>query len=191
MARLYRPHIPLKVRLKVIKRQIAQRAGDGMLLAIEAAARRSNPRNVGFIPTDAIYLDALLVALSEIIGCEVSELRLDHDPALGARKKTGEGKRTVYDPPANDPDHLFYRPHGAQHEGSHDVKTRIRGDHGQYSDIVLIKRQRRRERAAVNETVKKKRPDLRKSSAHNGTHKPKTKWAKRTFPKGQGFQRRK
>ncbi len=190
MAKLYRPHIPLKVRLKVVKRQVAERAGDGMLLAIETTARRSNARNPGFIPTDAIYLRALLVAFAEIIGCEPSELRLDHDPALGARKKTGEGKRTVYDPPANDPDSLRYRPHGAQHEGSHDVKTRIRGDHGQYSDVVLIKRQRRRERA-VNETVKKKRHDLRKSSAHSGTHKPTTKWAKRAFPKGRGFQGRK
>jgi hypothetical protein len=187
MAKLYRPHIPLKVRLKVIKRQVAQRAGDGMLLAIETTARRSNAKNPGFIPTDAIYLGALLVAFAEIIGCEVSELRLDHDPALGARKKTGEGKRTVYDPPANDPDHLFYRPHGAQHEGSHDVKTRIRGDHGQYSDIVLIKRQRRRERAEKPiDELSEKYGITRKKAI-----KPKVKWAKRAFPQGRGFQGRK
>lgn len=160
MARLYRPHIPLRIRVQVAERQLKQ-AG------------------IAPISTEKLstFLFLALDALARHIGCERQELRLDHDPALGTRKKTGEGKRTIYDPPANDPDHLFYRPHGTTHEGSHDVKTRIRGDHGQYSDIVLIKRQRRRERAV--------------EPAHNRKHKPKTKWAKRAFPQGRGFQGRK
>lgn len=178
MARLYRPSIPLFVKCQVLIRQLEY---DDLSAKIMLAVHQ---RKYGAL------VENLLGRLAGKLGCERSELRLDHDPALGMRKKRGEGKNTVYAPNANDPAFLRYRPHGAQHEGSHDVKTRIRGDHGQYSDVVLIKRQRRRERA-LDEAVKKKRPDLRKSSAHSGTHKPKTKWAKRTFPKGQGFQRRK
>jgi hypothetical protein len=41
---------------------------------------------------------------------------------------------------------LNYLPHRTEFEESHDVKTRIRGPHGQFSDVALIKRQRRRER---------------------------------------------
>jgi hypothetical protein len=80
--------------------------------------------------------------------CRVDEMRLDHDPALALRQqfKNGRGEIIRYVPDANSPDDLQYRPHGAQHEGSHDTKTRIRGPHGQYSDIQLIKRQRRRDR---------------------------------------------
>lgn len=177
MARLYRPHIPLSVKVKVAERQL---------------------KAVGLEPISteklSTFLFLALDALARHLGCERAELRLDHDPPLALRpqERRGLSKKVFYTPDANDPDHLFYRPHGAQHDGSHDVKTRIRGDHGQYSDIVLIKRQRRRDKAAaiVNETVKKNRQKMRSGFAHNGKHKSRSKWASRPFPKGRGFERR-
>lgn len=183
MARLYRPHIPLKVRVKVADRQL--RAFPDHSAIVETVKESAD--------TWSEQLHHLLLYLARALGCEVSELRLDHDPPLALRpqERRGLSKKVFYTPDANDPDHLFYRPHGAQYEGSHDVKTRIRGDHGQYSDIVLIKRQRRRDKAAaaLNETVKKNRQKMRSAPAHNGKHKPKSKWANRPFPKGRGFQK--
>lgn len=163
MARLHRPHVPLKVRCVVAARQL------GYFTLIATIMHATHDRMMGRL------LDNLLDELARSFGCEVDELRLDHNPPLGARPKTGEGKRTVYEPDANDPEHLLYRPHGAQHEGSHDVKTRIRGDRGQYSDIVLIKRQRRRERAP---RPKAKIPNVKRP------------WPKRPFAKGKNFKGR-
>lgn len=131
MARLYRPHIPLPVRCQVAARQLRERG--------------IQPISTKKLST---YLFLALDELARAMKCERSDLRLDHDPPLGARpqERRGLSKKTFYTPDANDPEHLFYRPHGAQFERSHDVKTRIRGDHGQYPDIVLIKRERRRQR---------------------------------------------
>lgn len=134
MPRLYRPHIPLEVRCLVATRQLEH---NDFLLRLVEASYEGRLRN---------FLDHLLGRLATKFGCKVKDLRLDHDPPLAARpfmhkRKTGT---VVYKPDANDPDHLFYRPHGTQFDGSHDVKTRIRGDHGQYSDVALIKRERRR-----------------------------------------------
>jgi hypothetical protein len=87
----------------------------------------------------------LLTHLAKQIGCRVDELRLDHDPALGARAKSvwSTTGKTHYIPEANSPQHLAYRPHGPEHAGSHLIKTNVRGDHGQHPDRVLIKKQRR------------------------------------------------
>ena len=87
---------------------------------------------------------------------------------------------TYYIPDANDPEHLFYRPHGAQFAGSHDVKTRIRGDHGQFSDLALIKRERRRQKKA---TPAKRDFTFRtnKSKLKRKWPKRKTNWPKRSF----------
>jgi hypothetical protein len=174
MGRLYRPHIPLAVRVKVAGRD-CYRAG------INPPAREAREPLGNF-------LKRLLVALSAAIGCEVSELRLDHDPALGARAQVPDksprkdagwsnsfGVPMRYEPPANDPDHLFYRPHGVQFSGSHDVKTRIRGDHGQHSDIALIKKMRR-----IEKGPKPKRGPPMKSGGFRTT-KMKPKWPKRPF----------
>lgn len=166
MARLYRPAIPVEVRCRVVLRQLGEMFADDVI-----RANRFVPRAV---PTRSLarLLAEKLEQLAALLKCEVKELRLDHDPALGLREKIGDGKKTRYVPDANDPEHLAYRPHGAEHAGSHDVKTRIRGDHGQYSDIVLIKRERRRERRACNKPAKKARVLAKK-----------TKWPKRSFQK--------
>lgn len=163
--RLYRPAIPLRVQCLVVLRQL----GEMFPEKVVDAHRRGLQR----------LLDQKLQEFATLIGCEIGDLRLDHNPALGTREKTGEGKETVYTPDANDPDHLRYRPHGTQFEGSHDVKTRIRGDHGQYSDITLIKRQRRREKKAAEAKMRNKRHGFGKRSKEI---RGRWKWPKRKFP---------
>lgn len=137
MARLYRPHVPLKVRCQVAARQLKWHDPEMLL--------RLHRKNYGGL------LDKLKADIAKAFGCEVKDLRLDHEPALALRHMrlatSPDGRGLVlYEPHANDPKHLLYRPHGAQFDGSHDVKTRIRGEHGQFSDVALIKRQRRREK---------------------------------------------
>lgn len=162
MPRLYRPTVPVEVKVRVVLRQLGEMFPDD---AIRGALGRRG-RLGGF-------LTMKLADLAKLLGCEVSDLRLDHDPPLGARPKRGTGERTVYTPGANDPEHLKYRPHGTQFEGSHDVKTRIRGDHGQHPDRVLIKKQRRLERGP--------RPKRGPKIQSRGFAKPvgKTRWPKR------------
>jgi hypothetical protein len=96
-------------------------------------------------PRHGEMLKLAMFHLAIALKCEVSELRLDHDPPLAARQRLQYSGvvRPTYIPDANDPDHLFYRPHGPQHAGSHLIKTNVRGDHGQHPDRVLIKRARR------------------------------------------------
>lgn len=149
MPRLYRPHIPLEVRCRVALRQLGEMWPDECLAVW---------------PSKKQMLDGLLARLAPLLGCEVKDLRLDHDPALATRQqfKNGRGEIVRYVPAANDPEHLFYRPHGPQFAGSHLIKTNVRGDHGQHPDRVLIKRERRR---------------LKK--AHSGAHKKGRKMAKR------------
>ena len=149
--KLYRPAIPLEVKCRVVLRQL------GELFPEETLQAAKKDRCLGRV------LNVWLSEFAQIIGCEVSELRLDHEPALALRTVVSRrpylrGETWVYDPDANDPEHLFYRPHGAQHAGSHDVKTRIRGEHGQFSDIAMIKRQRRRERPAKRKAKIPSRP---------------------------------
>lgn len=143
MPRLYRPSIPLEVRCRVALGQLGEMWPD----AIIAWAREN--RRFGSL------LESLLDRLAVLLGCTVADLRLDHDPPLAARqhrkvrKMTRRGfptTITVYSPPANDPEHLRYRPHGPQFAGSHLIKTNVRGDGAQYPDRVLIKRERRRQK---------------------------------------------
>ncbi len=166
MGRLYRPHIPLSVRCDVLLRQVAE--------PFPAATLELYRGKMGLLVT------ILMTRLAKKLGCEIKDLRLDHDPPLGARPRHRRGlnPKTFYTPDANDPDHLFYRPHGAQFAGSHDVKTRIRGDHGQFSDIALIKRGRRRDR---KKTAQK--PASRKVNfpGPKSAVRKKYRWPKRPF----------
>ena len=133
MGRLYRPHIPFDTRCRVALRQLGDMWPEDLMDAHRSAGG-----------SWLKLLDQLLARLADLLNCGVGDLRLDHDPALGTRPRRGEGKNTIYMPPANDPDHLLYRPHGPQFAGSHLIKTNIRGDNGQYPDRVLIKRERKR-----------------------------------------------
>lgn len=97
-----------------------------------------------------LYLGRLLLGLSLYIDCPVEQLRCDHDPALRTRPYNPRVKNVAarYTPHANDANALEWRPQGAEFARSHHVKTNVRGDNGQYSDVVLIKRERRREKKA-------------------------------------------
>ncbi len=126
--KLLRPHIPLEVRCRVAARQL------GLRPDLEGDKRMGRL---------GLLLDAYLQMLATELGCEVSQLHLDHDPALGAREKvfSGLGRHVNYKPEANDPEFLVYRERHAHH-----IKTNVRGDGAQHPDRVLIKKQRRREK---------------------------------------------
>jgi len=176
MARLPRPNVPLDIKLRVVLKQLGT-FPETIDTLVEGATKG---RRLG------IEVEANLFVLACTLGCPVDSLQLDHDEALENREKlvelpNGRRKRTVvvpdgaivlrYYPDANDPAHLFYRPHGAEYVGSHDVKTRVRGDHGQLSDNMLAKKERRRQR--------KLDPKRRRAKIPNR----KRPWAKRSFPK--------
>jgi hypothetical protein len=72
--------------------------------------------------------------------------QLDHDPALTNRKFNRRLRR--YTPPANDPDYLVYRS-----AVGHDIKTRVRGDGAQRSDLA---QRRYLKRVAANRDPKRK-----------------------------------
>jgi hypothetical protein len=164
MPRLFRPTIPAEVKCRVLLRQLGEMFPDAVIA--------EHRRGLGALA------EALQGRLADLLRCTAKDLRLDHDPALGLRARSGEGRETVYDPPANDPEFLAYRPHGTEFEGSHDVKTRIRGDNGQFSDITLIKRERRRQKKA--EAAKK---PSKFGRAKQKIRSGKTTWPKRSLPK--------
>lgn len=169
MGRLYRPPIPLAVKCEVAARQIMRHTTTVSFIGV---------------PDKPLHqrLRVLLAILAGLLFCEVADLRLDHDPALGARPRgrLGLGRKTYYTPDANDPDHLFYRPHGPEHAGSHLIKTNVRGDHGQHPDRVLIKKARRL--ANPGRAKKKARIATLRKTAKPA---PKRSWPKRKFQSGR------
>jgi hypothetical protein len=173
MARLYRPTIPVEIKCRVALRQLGEAEPDNVIKANRP--RRDAGYMVGVVglPGRSLgrLLERLLDELAESLHCKVEDLRLDHDPPLAARpqERRGLGKKTYYVPDANDPEHLFYRPHGAEFDGSHLIKTNVRGEHGQHPDRVLIKKFKRLERGP--------------------RQKPKRKWASKSFPKGRSFRK--
>lgn len=185
MGRLYRPHIPLGVRCIVALRQLNGAPTVNFYgVRSDEIWLKNNRRAVGK------GLRGLLDQLAKKFGCDVSDLRLDHDPPLGARPKERRGlsKKTYYVPDANDPDHLVYRPHGPEFAGSHLIKTNVRGEHGQHPDRVLIKRQKRRERAEELGRQKPKAKMRAPKRKLRGAGFPK---AKRLWPKQKFGSRRK
>lgn len=154
--RLPRPHISLEVRCRVALRQLGEAFPNR---AIDARRRASGGL--------AQYLSELLVALAHSLGCEVDDIRLDHQPALALRRKVfRSGTHVDYDPPSDSADDLSYLSHV-----DHLVKTNERGDHGQHPDRVLIKKMRRIERGPRP----KRQPGFK-------TKAPKRRWPSRPFP---------
>lgn len=129
MPKLLRPYIPLEVRCRVVLRQLGEMFIDDVLAA-----------HKGRLPA---LLRVKLNELASLLGCTAQDLRLDHDPALGARQKifNEAGEHVDYIPAANDPEFLIYREKHAHH-----IKTNVRGDGAQHPDRVLIKRNRQMER---------------------------------------------
>jgi hypothetical protein len=175
VARLYRPHIPVEVKCRVAMRQLGELWPDEALKA-----------NAG---GHGAFLDRLLFKLAELLGCEVKDLRLDHDPPLAWRPwfRRGLGKKTYYEPAANDPHHLFYRPHGPQFAASHLIKTNVRGDHGQHPDRVLIKKEKRRQKKLVPaRSAVVSHGKLGRGRVRHG----KTKWPKRQLQSRNDLRRK-
>ncbi len=139
--RLPRPYIPLSIRVRVAERQHIEKWG-------------------GWPPRIDLSLRSRLdYILFHLFGVQKAELH--HRPALINRPRCGND----YVPRANDPNYLIYLA-----ADEHDIETRVRGQHGQHSDLALARKRKRKERKA------KRR---------------KTKWASRPFPKGRNFRRQK
>ncbi len=193
MSRLPRPNPTVEVRCRVVLRQLGEMFIDDIIKANRYVPRDHRKRSLGKL------LQEKLVTLAELLKCEVSDLRLDHTWALENRPKVfKKGVHVDYKPAANDPEWLGYRPHGTQFAGSHDVKTRIRGDHGQLSDNAIAKKNRRIERKRALEKAGGKPQNAFKAISGprrnfiSSTNKsaPKRKWASRPFPKGRKFNNR-
>jgi hypothetical protein len=147
MARLPRPHIPLSVRIRVIERQ-----------CLEAGITPLGTHNA--IHKQRSLSERLAFNIREHFGDKKVELH--HRPALVNRLRKSNGE---YDPPANDPDHLIYLL-----ETDHDIETRVRGLHGQHSDLALARKRKRKERKAK---------------------RPKRKWASRPLRSANRWPKRK
>lgn len=135
--KLLRPHIPLDVKLQVAARQLCQ--GNGLACVLSVMASRW---------TKQAKLDWMLHVLFG-----AGPVHLDHDPPLALRyynERTGK-----YRPPANDPMHLVYRT-----AKEHEVKTRVRGDHGQFADLALIRREKRRVKQAKRSQAENSKAQL-------------------------------
>lgn len=179
---------PASVRVVVALRQLA---GFG---ASEALTTRGDGEKV-----DA-FLERLLLGLALYIGCEREDLRLDHEPMLRRRAYDPTVTKVAdrYTPHAHDAGCLLYRPQPPEFAGSHHVKTNVRGEHGQYSDVVLAKRERRLERrellaavagTPINAFAAVAGPK-RKFTFPVNKSKPKKKWPSRPFPTGRKFDTR-
>ena len=180
VSRLPRTRPSIEVRLRVAYRQLGY--GQGVINegVRQATAKRALGRE----------LDGTLRILATFLHCEISDLRLDHNPALENREKlvelpNGRKHRTVivpkgakvlrYFPAENDPDYLFYRAHGPQFVGSHLIKTNVRGDGAQHSDRALAAKNKN---IARNRDPKRRKAKLKSRGFQKG---PKRKWPNRSF----------
>ena len=114
-----RPYIPLSKKIKV-------------------AARQCDEGRISFQWPPALPLKERLAVMLKAM-FDGQPCHLDHDPPLYLRKyneRTGK-----YTPDARDPEYLVYRT-----AEDHRIKTNVHGEHGQYSDRALIKREKRRKR---------------------------------------------
>lgn len=137
MAKLPRPHIPIKVRCRVALRQLGRdKAYTDKVIRDEYG---------GF----GTLLEVLLEDLADKLGTEPKKLHLDHDPALENRQQYRLVNVVYYTPDANDPDYLIYR-EGGFRGSEHDVKTRVRGARGQFADNVIAKRGRKRKKKLLD-----------------------------------------
>lgn len=188
MSRLPRPPIPLAVQLNAALRQLSPGINPEAVAIHVAAMKRA--RRLG------VRLAQVKESIARGFGCEVSDLRLDHTLALENRTKVFVSNVHVdYDPPANDPGWLGYRPHGAEFDGSHDVKTRIRGDRGQLSDNALAKKERRRLRPCARCRQHDRLPGRRLCKrchkvAEKFAAKRKTLWPKGRKLRGRPFSKK-
>lgn len=166
--KLHRPYIPLSVRVLVAHRQLVEAGAWGK---IHVAIMDGSPTPLSIQLEHATRL---------LFGDKA--FALDHHPALVNRKQYARGGKVFYQPPANDPEHLRYRESGPGSD--HDIKTRVRGDGAQRSDLGQRRYNKRvarnRERVPPG---KASRFPKRPAEVKPGTDKsrPKRKWPKRSF----------
>lgn len=156
-----RPGIPDGVKIQVCERQFS-----ASIVRAEGAPPPSIPDHLGLCQGFAAHH----------LGCEISELRYDHVPALRTRKyrpRKGRPVASWYSPNANDPEHIVVR---SNH--SHHIKTNVRGDGAQHPDRVLIKRERRREKLIRKVALSLALP----AHVQRKNRPPKRKWPSRPFP---------
>jgi hypothetical protein len=184
MPRLYRPHIPVEVKCRVVLRQMGELWPNEVIGGTRGSLQ--------------VLLKDQLEHLAALLGCAPKDLRLDHDPALAVRDKwplKGKPNRWAYHPDANDPEFLIYR---TAHD--HHLKTNVRGDGAQFPDRVLIKRARKqRERPrcsrchtgayAVYGRLCGRCYDV--ALKHRGKTKPKYKWGSRPLRSASRWPKRK
>ena len=156
MARLFRPHIPVSVRVAVATRAFL---AQGWLLPYRPPGE-----------SDTRWLRKALTALSVHL---CGPLHLDHDPALVNRTRRTVAGKTVYSPDANDPRFLVYRT-----KVDHDIKTRVRGEGAKRSDLSQA---RYLKNVAKNRRAKKshKNPTLRKIAKRPSKYNRKYNWPSR------------
>lgn len=168
MAKRERPsHIPLSVQVAVAERQLGNTREKMEYVLFCSGTKRMSLAN------------RLSIALGILFGAQT--VNLDHTWALIDRRYNQRIKRVAdrYTPNANDPAYLEWRPKARDATRSHDIKTFVRGDNGQLSDIGLRNKQRRMDRNRG--ITKSKRP--RKAIKSRGFQKTPTKhkWASRPF----------
>lgn len=191
MARLPRPPISIEAKCRVVLRQLGEMWPDDVIRANRFVPRVTSPRSLGRLHAD------LMMRLASLLKCEISDLQLDHDPALENREKFIKvpgravniwavvvpkgGVVLGYRPEASDPEHLIYRPKQPEAEGSHKIKTYVRGDRGQLSDAALARKEKRR----VKRLDKGKSPGRTRAIPRRVNYR----WPSRKFPKGRGFRK--
>lgn len=138
-----RPYIPLYVKIAVAERQVCKiNHWDHATLDLAKAAMNWRGHK---------WLTYLLNDLAMHYHCAIADLRLDHTLALRLRDYNPRKKDIAarYTPNANDPAYLAYLPNEDHHH-----KTNRRNG-AQFSDVTLIKRERKREKRALG-MVKRK-----------------------------------
>ena len=173
--RLHRPFIPLSVRVQVAERQF-----DKTVAAIGAIDPEKNEHERDmlvfrdFVDREhwrrGTSLDKQLWTLLRFLFGE-QRVELHHQPALCNRmRRTKLSGEVAYSPDANDPNHLIYLV-----KQDHDIETRVRGQHGQHSDLAIARKRKHKERKKT---------------------RPKTKWPSRPlrsasrWPKARTFNRK-
>ena len=138
--RLKRPHIPLSVRVRVIERQLLEVGITPFIFT----NRLSLGRQLGYHLVDRFGYQ---------------KVELHHRPALINRQKYVRNGKILYRPDANDENYLVYLP-----ADEHDIETRVRGQHGQHSDLALVRKRKRKERKATRRKTKWPSRPLRSAS---------------------------
>jgi hypothetical protein len=168
-----RKYIPLPVRVVVAANQLSQCRDPVDQYVLDSLKAR--PVNLG---------SALKAILRALFGD--TKFELHHRPALVNRP--WNARKKDYEPPANDPAHLFYLP-----KDDHKVETLVRGENGQLSDAGLRRKNKRMAKnrgMIVGDMITWATWDfsgkiVATSKSRAKAKPPKRKWASRPFPKGR------